>query len=134
MKLGLKASAKPLALETAAGAASGAYSVSGLSEVDVAAAKREEKAGAAEIGLGAVLTGGITAGLGGVAALGVGKLGTVGAERSIKLQQQAKESILKKNAEKLKAEGATSKELGDVHDPFKAVSYTHLTLPTIYSV
>ena len=122
MKLGLKASAKPLAVETAAGAASGAYSVSALSEVDVAAAKREEKAGAAEIGLGAVLTGGITAGLGGVTALGMGKLGTLGAERSIKLQQQAKEALLKKNAEKVKAtEGATSKEVGDVIDPIKEI-------------
>ena len=93
-----------------------------MSEVDVAAAKREEKAGAAEIGLGAVLTGGITAGLGGVTALGMGKLGTVGAERSIKLQQQAKESLLKKNAEKVKAtEGATSKEVGDVIDPIKEI-------------
>ena len=62
---GLKASAAPLAVETAAGAGAGAYAVSGGSEIDVAAAIREEKAGAAEIGLGAVLTGGITAGLGG---------------------------------------------------------------------
>jgi len=121
MKLGLKASALPLAVETAAGAGSGAYAVSGGSEIDVAAAIREEKAGAAEIGLGAVLTGGITAGLGGLTALGMGKLGTIGAERSIKLQKQAKEALLKKNAEKLKAEGATSKELGDVHDPFKEI-------------
>ena len=121
MKLGLKAAAKPLAVEVAAGAGEGAYFASAGSEIDVAANLRDEKAGAQEMLLSGALVGGAVGVLGGVGALGIGKLGVKGAERSIKLQKQAKESLLKKRAEKLKADGATSKEIADAHDPFKEI-------------
>ena len=121
MKLGLKAAAKPLAVEVAAGAGEGAYFSSAGSEIDVAANLRDEKAGAEEMLLSGALVGGTVGVLTGVGALGIGKLGVVGAERSIKLQKQAKESLLKKRAEKLKADGATSKDIADAHDPFKEI-------------
>lgn len=120
-KLGLKASAKPLAVEVAAGAGEGAYFASGLSEVDVAANRRDEKASAEEMLLSGALVGGTVGLIGGVGALGIGKLGVAGAEKSIKLQRQAKESLLKKRTEKLKAEGATDKEIADSIDPFKEI-------------
>jgi len=121
MKLGLKAAAKPLAVEVAAGAGEGAYFASAGSEIDVAANLRDEKAGAGEIALSGALVGGAVGVLGGVGALGLGKLGIAGAEKSIRLQKQAKESLLKKRAEKLKADGATSKDIADAHDPFKEI-------------
>ena len=121
MKLGLKASAMPVAVETAAGAGEGVYRASAGSEVDVAANLREEKAGTQEMLLSGALVGGIVGTVGGIGALGMGKLGVKGAERSIKLQQQAKEALLKKNAEKVKAGNSTSKEIADVHDPIKQI-------------
>jgi hypothetical protein len=120
-KLGLKASAAPLAVEVAAGAGEGAYFTSAGSEIDVEANIRDERAGASEILTGAVLTGGVVLGIGGLGALGMGKLGTKGAERSIKLQNDAKQLLIKKNAEKVKAEGGSSKEIADVHDPIKEI-------------
>ena len=120
-KLGLKAAAKPLAVEVAAGAGEGAYFASAGSEVDVASNLRDEKAGAEEMLTSAALVGGAVGLIGGVGALGIGKLGVAGAEKSIRLQRQAKESLLKKRAEKVKAEGGTSKDIADAHDPFKEI-------------
>jgi hypothetical protein len=120
-KLGLKAAAKPLAVEVAAGAGEGAYFSSAGSEVDVAANIRDEKAGASEIALSSALVGGTVGLIGGLTSLGIGKLGVAGAEKSIRLQRQAKESLLKKRAEKVKAEGGTSKDIADAHDPFKEI-------------
>ena len=121
MKLGLKASAAPLAVEVAAGAGEGAYVTSAGSEIDVEANIRDERAGAGEILTGAGLTAGVVLGLGGLTALGMGKLGTKGAERSIKLQNDAKELLIKKNAEKVKADGSSSKDIADVYDPIKEI-------------
>jgi len=124
MKLGLKASAKPLALETAAGVGEGYYHIGAGSEIDVAAHKREEKAGFGEKALGGLLFGTVVGGVGGVSALGVGKLGVQGMERSFKLQAQAKESALKKKREIAKNKNAAdSEEIIDAFDPIKATDW-----------
>jgi len=124
MKLGLKASAKPLALETAAGVGEGYYHIGAGSEIDVAAHKREEKAGFGEKALGGLLFGTVVGGIGGVSALGVGKLGVQGMERSFKLQAQAKESALKKKREIAKNKNAAdSEEIIDAFDPIKATDW-----------
>ena len=124
MKLGLKASAKPLALETAAGVGEGYYHIGAGSEIDVAAHKREEKAGFGEKALGGLLFGGVVGTIGGVSALGVGKLGVQGMERSFKFQAQAKESALKKKRELAKNKNAAdSEEILDSFDPIKATDW-----------
>ena len=124
MKLGLKASAKPLALETAAGVGEGYYHIGAGSEIDVAAHKREEKAGFGEKALGGLLFGTVVGGIGGVSALGVGKLGVQGMERSFKLQAQAKENALKRKQEVAKAKNAAdSEEIIDAFDPIKATDW-----------
>ena len=124
MKLGLKASAKPLALETAAGVGEGYYHIGAGSEIDVAAHKREEKAGFGEKALGGLLFGTVVGGIGGVSALGVGKLGVQGMERSFKLQAQAKENALKRKQEVAKAKNAAdSEEIVDAFDPIKATDW-----------
>ena len=123
-KLGLKASAKPLALETAAGVGEGYYHIGAASELDVEAHKREEKAGFGEKALGGLLFGTVVGGIGGVSALGVGKLGVQGMERSFKLQAQAKESVLKKQREAARAKNAPdSTEVADAFDPIKATNW-----------
>tara|TARA_Y100000114_G_scaffold126101_1_gene122388 strand:+ start:2321 stop:5968 length:3648 start_codon:yes stop_codon:yes gene_type:complete len=120
-KLGLKASAKPLALETAAGVGEGYYHIGAASELDVEAHKREEKAGFGEKALGGLLFGTVVGGIGTVGALGVGKLGVQGMESSFKKQAQAKESVLKKQREAAKAKNAPdSTEVADAFDPIRA--------------
>ena len=124
MKLGLKASAKPLALETAAGVGEGYYHIGAGSEIDVAAHKREEKAGFGEKALGGLLFGTAVGVLGGVGALGAGNLGVKGMERSFKLQAQAKENALKRKQEVAKAKNAAdSEEIVDAFDPIKATDW-----------
>ena len=123
-KLGLKASAKPLALETAAGVGEGYYHIGAASELDVEAHKREEKAGFGEKALGGLLFGTVVGGIGTVGALGVGKLGVQGMERSFKLQAQAKESILKKQRGAAQEKNAPdSTEVADAFDPIKATDW-----------
>jgi len=124
MKLGLKASAVPLAIETGAGVAEGYYHIGAGSEIDVAAHKREEEAGFGEKAFGGLLFGGVVGTIGGASALGMGKMGIKGAERSIKMQRIAKINGLKKQRALIQAKnGGDAKITTDSFDPIKGTEW-----------
>ena len=122
-KLGLKASAKPLAVETAAGVGEGVYFSEAGAELDYAKDMRDtEDATLGENIQTGLLVGGLGLGLGGIGSITAGATANKAALNSVRLQEEARDSLIqkmkaKKKAE-LEAEGKTPTEAElDAYDP-----------------
>ena len=117
LKLGLKASAVPLAAETAVATGEGAYASVAGAELDKEAGLREDDATIEEIALTGGITGVLTLGLGG--ALGVpsiAKLGRTSAIKNINLEETVKQAYEQRLRQQAKKSKVDEKQL-DIFDP-----------------
>ena len=122
-KLGLKASAKPLAVETAAGVGEGVYFSEAGAELDYAKDMRDTEDATLEENIKTgLLVGGLGLTLGGIGAVTAGATANKAATKSVRLQQEARDRLVQKmkaaKREQLIKEGKDVDEAAlDAYDP-----------------
>ena len=128
-KLGLKASAKPLAVETAAGVGEGVYFSEAGAELDYAKDMRDTEDATLEENIKTgLLIGGLGLGLGAAGAITAGATANKAANKSVRLQQEARDRLVQKmkaaKKEQLIKEGKDVDEAAlDAYDPITELDW-----------
>ena len=128
-KLGLKASAKPLAVETAAGVGEGVYFSEAGAELDYAKDMRDTEDATLEENIKTgLLIGGLGLTLGGAGAITAGATANKAANKSVRLQQEARDRLVQKmkaaKKEQLIKEGKDVDEAAlDAYDPITELDW-----------